>query len=66
MIFTDLPAAVEEARYRCTETGRAFAVVQQRAGRMKVLIEKWVLKKRMLIMYSTRYDRYHTVLPEIK
>ncbi|MEQ1977345.1 hypothetical protein [Xenorhabdus sp. SGI240] len=63
MTFTDLPAAVEEARYRCSETGRPFTVVQQHTGDMKVLSERWVMRKQMRVMYSTRHDRVHTVLP---
>jgi xanthine/CO dehydrogenase XdhC/CoxF family maturation factor len=65
-IFTDLTAAIEEARYRCKETSRAFTVVQQCAGEMKVLIERWALKKQMVVMFSTRHDKKHKVLPELQ
>ncbi|SFU93633.1 hypothetical protein [Xenorhabdus koppenhoeferi] len=65
MIFTDLPAAIEEARYRRRETDRHFAVVQRDIG-MSVLTERWVMRKCMRMMYSTRRDRVHTVLPGIK
>ncbi|MDC9591924.1 hypothetical protein PSI23_22305, partial [Xenorhabdus sp. XENO-10] len=62
MIFTDLPAAVEEARYRCREMGRPFAVVQRNIGDLAVLTEQWVMRKQLRVMYSTRHDRVHTVL----
>jgi xanthine/CO dehydrogenase XdhC/CoxF family maturation factor len=63
MIFTDLPTAIDEARYRHQETGRSFTAVQQCAGEMKVLIERWALKKQMVVMFSTRHDKKHKVLP---
>ncbi|MBD2811898.1 hypothetical protein ID853_13615 [Xenorhabdus sp. Vera] len=65
MIFTDLTSAIEEARYRCRETERPFAVVQRDTD-MTVLTEQWVMRKQMRVMYSTRHDRFHTVLPGIK
>ncbi|MEQ1969353.1 hypothetical protein ABLA30_20750 [Xenorhabdus nematophila] len=65
MIFTDPSAAIEEARYRRRETGRPFAVVQRDTG-MSVLTEQWVMRAHMRVMYSTRHDRVHTVLPGIK
>ncbi|WP_237388401.1 hypothetical protein [Xenorhabdus sp. Sc-CR9] len=66
MIFTDLTSAIEEARYRHGETGKPFTVVQQHTGGMKILAEQWVMRKQMRVMYSTRHDRFHTVLPGIK
>ncbi|MDX7992600.1 hypothetical protein [Xenorhabdus littoralis] len=65
MIFTDPAAAIEEARYRCRETGRPFAVVQRDTG-MSVLTEQWVMRKQMRVMYSTRHDNRHTVLPGVR
>ncbi|MDC9591936.1 hypothetical protein PSI23_22365, partial [Xenorhabdus sp. XENO-10] len=62
MIFTDLPAAVEEAHFRRRETGRAFSVVQRNIGDLAVLTEQWVMRKQLRVMYSTRHDRVHTVL----
>ncbi|MDC9598985.1 hypothetical protein [Xenorhabdus anantnagensis] len=66
MIFTDLLAAVEEARYRCREMGRPFVVVQRHTGDMSVLTEQWVMRKQLRVMYSTRHDRVHIVLPGIR
>ncbi|PHM68832.1 hypothetical protein Xkoz_03600 [Xenorhabdus kozodoii] len=65
MIFTDLPAAIEEARYRCRDVGRPFAVVQRHTI-LAVLTEQWVMRKQLRVMYSTRHDRVHTVLPEVR
>ncbi|CDH06825.1 conserved hypothetical protein [Xenorhabdus bovienii str. oregonense] len=66
MIFTDLQAAIEEARYRRRETDSPFAVVQRHMGYMQVRTERWAIKEQMTVMYTTRHDRYHTVLPGIK
>ncbi|MBI6550717.1 hypothetical protein [Xenorhabdus lircayensis] len=65
MIFTDLSSAIEGARYRHRDTGRSFAVVQRDTG-MSVLTEQWVRRKQMRVMYSTRHDNRHTVLPGLK
>ncbi|OTA16526.1 hypothetical protein Xbed_03453 [Xenorhabdus beddingii] len=65
MTFTDLTAAIEEARYRHREAGRPFAIVQRDTG-MAVLTERWVMREQLRVMYSTRHDRYHTVLPGVK
>ncbi|ETS31082.1 hypothetical protein BB987_09230 [Photorhabdus temperata] len=62
-IFTDIEAAIEEARFRCKIANQQFAVVQRNNGKMKVLSERWLIKKgNIKSMYSTRLDKHHSVL----
>ncbi len=62
-IFTDISAAINEARFKYEETGRTFTVVQCNNGEMKVLSDRWVkTKSNIKAMYSTKHDKHHSVL----
>ncbi|MDE9467520.1 hypothetical protein [Xenorhabdus bovienii] len=65
MIFTDLSAAVEEARWLRTKSSHHHrCVIQKPNGEMVIREERKI--KTNCVMYTTRHDRYHTVLPGIK
>ncbi|MDC9624066.1 hypothetical protein PSI22_21165, partial [Xenorhabdus sp. XENO-7] len=67
MIFTDLPSAVEEARWMKIKSGHHHCcVIQKPNGEMVIREERKIQTKTNCVMYSTRHDRYHTVLPGIK
>ncbi|KER01108.1 hypothetical protein LGZ99_22395 [Photorhabdus temperata] len=61
-IFTDIEAAIEEARFRSGITGRSFAVLQCKYGSLKVIQDRAVKSKKHSVMFSTKYDKYHSVL----
>ncbi len=67
-MFTDISAAIEEARWLRHEEKRHFVVVQRPDGYLKVRVEKSMkqegIKRKA---YSTRFDCHmHTVLPEVR
>ncbi|MDE9454872.1 hypothetical protein [Xenorhabdus bovienii] len=57
---------VVEQGYRRRETDSPFAVVPRHMGYMQIRTERWAIKEQMTVMYTTRHDRVHTVLPGIK
>ncbi len=61
-IFTDISAAIEEARFRSGITGRSFAVLQCKYGSLKVIHDRRVRGKKHSVMFSTKYDKCHSVL----
>ncbi|RKS59526.1 hypothetical protein BDD30_1602 [Photorhabdus asymbiotica] len=65
-IFTDIGAAIEEARFRSGITGRSFAVLQCRYGSLKVIQDRIIRGKKHSVMFSTKYDKYHSVLPGVR
>ncbi|MBS9442474.1 hypothetical protein EAE89_12350 [Photorhabdus heterorhabditis] len=60
-IFTDIEAAIEEARFRKSITGRSFAVLQCKYN-LKVIQDRIVRGKKHSVMFSIKYDKYHSVL----
>ncbi len=61
-IFTDISAAIEEARFRHGVTRKNFAVLQCKYGSLKVIQDRIVRGKKHSVMFSTKYDKYHSVL----
>ena len=67
-MFTDISAAIEEARWIRKENKHHYVVTQKKNGVLNVRQEIG-LKREMLLRkaYSTRYDCHnHTVLPEVR
>ncbi len=67
-IFTDISAAIEEARFLRQETKHHHVITQKRNGTLTVRQEVGINKEsRLRKAYSTRYDcRIATVLPNYK
>lgn len=67
-IFTDIQAAIEEARWLRRETKHHHVVTQKRDGYLKVRQEVGESMELLLRKaFSTRYDCHkHTVLPEVR
>ncbi|BET96507.1 hypothetical protein [Xenorhabdus taiwanensis] len=64
MTFTDLTTVIEEARWMRTKSGHHRCVIQQSNGEMVIREERKLNTN--IVMYSTYYDRVHTVLPEVR
>ncbi|MBC8946933.1 hypothetical protein [Xenorhabdus indica] len=64
MEYTDLHAAIEEARWLKTKSGNQRCVIQKPNGEMVIREERKLRTNR--VMYSTRLDKVHTVLPEAR
>ncbi|MEQ1964355.1 hypothetical protein ABLB69_14540 [Xenorhabdus khoisanae] len=64
MVFTDLPAAIDEARWMKTKSGHHRCIMQQPNGEMVIREERKLITD--IVMYSTRHDRVHTVLPGVR
>lgn len=64
-MFTDLNAAIEEARWMRVNSGHHFVVVQSEGGVMTVRkaanLGSAASRK---VMFSTKSDKHHTVLME--
>lgn len=67
-MFTDIAAAIEEARWLRRETYCHHVVVQKRNGYLIVRQEAGESRELLLRQaYSSRYDCHkHTVLPEVR
>lgn len=67
MMFTDLIAAIEEARYLKSKFKFDYSVVQKSSGLMKVETNyRAELYPQIGVMFSTKNDAKHTVLPEVR
>lgn len=63
-MFTDIDAAIEEARYLKSKSGgRVNFCVMQTLDRMEVVNR---LMDGVRVLYTTANDDYHTVLPEAR
>ncbi|HEJ9507525.1 TPA: hypothetical protein SMN05_001253 [Proteus mirabilis] len=63
-MFTDLIAAIEEARYlKSKSDGRVNFCVMQIMNYMEVVSG---LMEGVRVLYTTANDDYHTVLPEVR
>lgn len=63
-MFTDIDAAIEEARYLKSKSGgRVNFCVMQILDRMEVVNR---LMDGVRVLYTTANDDYHTVLPEAR
>ncbi|MDU7495769.1 MAG: hypothetical protein E7K97_19745 [Providencia rettgeri] len=66
-MFTDIGAAIEEARWLRIKKGHDYAVVQAESGVMKVHLLKWLgVTSKIRVMFSTKEDGNGTVLPEVR
>ncbi|EMT6575435.1 hypothetical protein WMR74_001450 [Providencia rettgeri] len=67
-MFTDIGAAIEEARWLRRQTKHHHVVTQNSKGYLKVRQETgWRKESLLRKAYSTRYDCHnHTVLPEVR
>ena len=63
-MFTDIAAAIEEARYLMNTSGRHHAVVQSSAG-VRLLYGLGVAARRK-VMFSTDVDGMGVVIPEVR
>ncbi len=66
-MFTDISAAIEEARWLRKSNKCNYSVVQSDGGVMNVRVGRFLseaLSKK--VMYSTKSDRNGTVLPEVR
>lgn len=61
-IFTDINAAIEEARFLKKLTGRCHGVIQRPGGEMFV---RKVQRRKIMTLYTTRQDRFGTVNTEV-
>ncbi|MEI9715978.1 hypothetical protein V5049_11095 [Moellerella wisconsensis] len=67
LMFTDIDAAIEEARYLKQQFKFDYAVVQKSGREMKIETNHRAEKHHSLaIMFSTKSDRHHTVFPEVR
>ncbi|MER5012452.1 hypothetical protein [Morganella morganii] len=67
IMFTDIAAAIEEARYLMNTSGRHHAVVQSSAGVMLVRILYGLgVAARRKVMFSTDVDGMGVVIPEAR
>lgn len=63
-MFTDICAAIEEARYLKSKSGgRVNFCVMQVMNYMEVVSG---LMEGVRVLYTTANDDYHTVLPEVR
>ncbi|OBU13031.1 hypothetical protein AYY18_14325 [Morganella psychrotolerans] len=61
-MFTDITAAIEEARFSNLKWGFDYAVIQASWGMMKVVTHfRAESMKKCSVMFTTRNDKYHTV-----
>lgn len=60
-MFTDICAAIEEARFLRAMTGHSHAVIQRPGGIMHVRKGRC---RGMHTMYSTKQDRFATVITD--
>ncbi len=65
-IFTDIESAIEEARFRHGVTRKSFIVLQCEHARLRVIQDRRVRGKKHSVMFSTKYDKYHSVLQSEK
>ncbi len=66
-MFTDISAAIEEARWLRIKKGHDYAVVQPESGVMKVHLLRWLgVTYKIRVMFSTKEDGNGTVLPEVR
>lgn len=66
-MFTDIVAAIEECRYQKQQLKYHYAVVQIQNGLMKVVSDARARKYPQLgVMFRTKNDKHHTVLPEVR
>lgn len=67
-MFTDIRAAIEEARLLRQQTKHHHVVTQKRNGFLSVRQEVGMSREALLRKsFSTRYDCHqHTVLPEVR
>lgn len=66
-MFTDIAAAIEEARYLMNTSGHHHAVAQSSAGVMLVrLLYGLGVAARRKVMFSTDVDGMGVVIPEVK
>ncbi len=64
-IFTDISTAIEEARYLHSRTRKNHVVLQCEHARLRVTQDRIVRGKKYTVMFSTKYDKYHSVLLEV-
>ncbi|MDF2407557.1 hypothetical protein [Morganella morganii] len=66
-MFTDIAAAIEEARYLMNTSSHHHAVVQSSAGVMLVrLLYGLGVAARRKVMFSTDVDGMGVVIPEVR
>lgn len=66
-MFTDIAAAIEEARHLMSTSGHHHAVVQSSAGVMLVrLLYGLGVAARRKVMFSTDVDGMGVVIPEVR
>lgn len=66
-MFTDIAAAIEEARYLMNTSGHHHAVVRSSAGVMLVrLLYGLSVAARRKVMFSTDVDGMGVVIPEVR
>ncbi len=66
-MFTDIEAEIEEARYLKSQFKFDYAVVQKSGSEMKVeTSHRAELYPQLGVMFSTKSERNHTVLPEVR
>lgn len=66
-MFTDISAAIEEARWLRIKKGHDYAVVQVESGVMKVHLLRWLgVTSKIRVMFSTKEDGNGTVLTEVR
>ncbi|PHM50166.1 hypothetical protein Xekk_03735 [Xenorhabdus sp. KK7.4] len=63
-MFTELEPAIEEARYLKRRKGHHRCILQLEGGRMVVRVHRKSMAG--ILMYTTRLDKEHTVLPEVR
>ena len=66
-MFTDISAAIEEARWLRITKGHDYAVVQAEFGVMKIHLLRWLgVTSKIRVMFSAKDDGNGTVLPEVR
>lgn len=66
-MFTDINAAIEEARFLRRETKRHHCVSQHQDGGLSVHLQRsWKRESKLKRLYYTRYDGLGTVNTEVR
>lgn len=66
-MFTDIGAAIEEARWSRVRNGYDYAVIQISCGMMKVNQLRWLgASSKLRVMFSTKDDGNGTVSTGVK
>lgn len=66
MITFDLCDAIRKARGQHEDYGFHYAVIQRKSGVLKVVQHSRASRGKQSMVYTTRSDKYHTVLPEVR